>query len=587
MCLLGGPVHAESAVCILPANVNIFGTPCTDAVNAYDGQHSLIRFDSCSGPQTVKVVFQQDPAHTSYVAGFQVGIKYDSNIFQDPACTLDPDGFFTDVAGVECPGVLLGYIPYVFGGKANISADPWPQSNPNFVLLNFNFSANSFAQNNIAELNFLSESAAKMTKVMDPNTDEIQDSLYPAHLTCGKGPIIVDNADGDDTARAANSATYDVDVLDFSGSLIKDIELRACSYYGHCGDLVDWTPLATNVNAARFTTDWKLPDAMWNALPNGKSYIEIRASDNNGANTGDTFVFYVKKQVAPAPPSGLLALSVGDGIAFSWIAPTLNSDGTPIKGLTSYNVYTLRECGHETLYNLNSEPIPAKTSHWTMADSGILPYKFYVATAINADGYESARSNCVTVTTQASRTVTGRLAVYNTSQGTVSDSGYPDTPIADFTIKLMNGDQEMGQAQTATDGSFLAAIPQGATATLTIRVLIPESSGYLYYPGTLSGGEGWRDAATAVAAATGATDAGTIRLGAGPPAGDFNCDGIVDITDAVLLKKPYGSTKGDGNYNGDLDLNGDEIIDIEDFVLLKKSYGLESTVAKPELCTGP
>jgi hypothetical protein len=55
--------------------------------------------------------------------------------------------------------------------------------------------------------------------------------------------------------------------------------------------------------------------------------------------------------------------------------------------------------------------------------------------------------------------------------------------------------------------------------------------------------------------------------------GDINGDGKVDMQDALLLAKAYGSTPGSPNWNANADLNGDGIVDIFDALILMSNFG--------------
>ena len=50
-------------------------------------------------------------------------------------------------------------------------------------------------------------------------------------------------------------------------------------------------------------------------------------------------------------------------------------------------------------------------------------------------------------------------------------------------------------------------------------------------------------------------------------------NGTVDIYDAILLAKAYGSTSTGSNWNGNADINGDNILDIYDALILANNYG--------------
>jgi hypothetical protein len=55
--------------------------------------------------------------------------------------------------------------------------------------------------------------------------------------------------------------------------------------------------------------------------------------------------------------------------------------------------------------------------------------------------------------------------------------------------------------------------------------------------------------------------------------GDINRDGIVDIYDALLLARTYGSTPSSPNWNAYADINKDNTVDIFDAILLAANFG--------------
>jgi hypothetical protein len=55
--------------------------------------------------------------------------------------------------------------------------------------------------------------------------------------------------------------------------------------------------------------------------------------------------------------------------------------------------------------------------------------------------------------------------------------------------------------------------------------------------------------------------------------GDLNLDGIVDISDAILASRSYGSSLGDPDWNSLADLDGNGIIDIFDMIRLAMMFG--------------
>jgi hypothetical protein len=58
--------------------------------------------------------------------------------------------------------------------------------------------------------------------------------------------------------------------------------------------------------------------------------------------------------------------------------------------------------------------------------------------------------------------------------------------------------------------------------------------------------------------------------------GDLDHDGKVDILDAIIAAKAFGSHPGSANWNPDADLNGDGTINILDIILLANNFGRTS-----------
>lgn len=58
-----------------------------------------------------------------------------------------------------------------------------------------------------------------------------------------------------------------------------------------------------------------------------------------------------------------------------------------------------------------------------------------------------------------------------------------------------------------------------------------------------------------------------------PLSGDLNQDDKVDMYDAILASKAFGSTPSDKNWNSAADLNGDGHVDIFDVIILAQNFG--------------
>ena len=91
---------------------------------------------------------------------------------------------------------------------------------------------------------------------------------------------------------------------------------------GQTGTLVkDWTFIASNINAAAYTSDWPVDFAA--LLEDATNYVSVRAWDVSGATTTQSDVFYVHKDISEYEEkvvgklSARVAACVGGGIAAS------------------------------------------------------------------------------------------------------------------------------------------------------------------------------------------------------------------------------------------------------------------------------
>ncbi len=56
--------------------------------------------------------------------------------------------------------------------------------------------------------------------------------------------------------------------------------------------------------------------------------------------------------------------------------------------------------------------------------------------------------------------------------------------------------------------------------------------------------------------------------------GEINGDGRVDYRDLAMLGASYGTSKGDSDYNSEVDLNNDDRVDGDDLAILRDNYGM-------------
>ena len=55
--------------------------------------------------------------------------------------------------------------------------------------------------------------------------------------------------------------------------------------------------------------------------------------------------------------------------------------------------------------------------------------------------------------------------------------------------------------------------------------------------------------------------------------GDFNGDGVVNVSDHLLFVAVFGLSEGDDGFNADMDLNGDGTIGTPDFLIFVDNFG--------------
>ncbi len=54
--------------------------------------------------------------------------------------------------------------------------------------------------------------------------------------------------------------------------------------------------------------------------------------------------------------------------------------------------------------------------------------------------------------------------------------------------------------------------------------------------------------------------------------GDFNGDGVVNLSDHSLFVAVYGLSDGDDGYNAEMDMNGDGTINTADFLIFVSHF---------------
>ena len=100
--------------------------------------------------------------------------------------------------------------------------------------------------------------------------------------------------------------------------------------------------------------------------------------------------------VSYEPDRGLRAQVMGQAVTFQWEIPTENEDGTPLLDLAGFKLYQSAETGVYTTIPVSDIANPGIATYVLEGVSGGLWY--FVVTAYNVDGLESAHSNEVAKT---------------------------------------------------------------------------------------------------------------------------------------------------------------------------------------------
>jgi len=306
--------------------------------------------------------------------------------------------------------------------------------------------------------------------------------------------------------------------------------------------------------------------------------LDTATPSNESANSAESAVTPNDSgSLPPAAPTGLSATALDSGASLSWSASTTNSDGSPLQDLAGYHIY--RSTDSASGFNRIDA---ATVTILTYSDSGLtngITYYYYL-TAVDTGGLQSASSSQASAL-YGNGGVQGIIQAYNMSGGPTID-GYPKTPVTGMTVQLLNSlNTVVASGNSDGTGNFKVVYENAQPGdTFKLRLVIPQTSMYPYDDEFIENGHGYLLVKTGVTLGTGFQTVKVPILGAGPTAGDANCNGVVDITDFLIMKASYGLSSGQTGYNQNIDINGDTVVDITDFVLLKSTYG-KSLISMP------
>ncbi len=172
----------------------------------------------------------------------------------------------------------------------------------------------------------------------------------------------------------------------------------------------------------------------------GNYTVTLTVTDTSGNSGQDTMYVLVNRGKPPNAPSSLVISETGqDFFILTWNAPTTNTDGSQLTNLKSYCVYRSLESGGPytkigTLIILNELYKDGGL------DSGFTGY--YVVTAVNSEGIESAYSN------EASATIPEKGSI---SGSVVDENG---DPVPGALVELKKDDSRILTVQTNENGNF-------------------------------------------------------------------------------------------------------------------------------------
>ncbi len=255
---------------------------------------------------------------------------------------------------------------------------------------------------------------------------------------------------------------------------------------------------------------------------------------------GTNYFSALLDKAPPSAPTGLKATG-GDG----YIELTWNKN--PEDNIQKYNIYKATSSGR--YYYPENE-----TTNLSYRDIWVSPWYtyYYVITAVDMQGRESARSNEVSVTPLVSRI---SLYIGSPEDGMVIDKssimvlGWFETTSNEVGIAVeVSGQLGTNRYLAQVNGWDFASVVELKEGTNTIKVIATDETGY-------------KKEASVTVNATIVPD--KIRLTVTPNSGILNTSGILPVTFEAEVSLPNPVT----NYSWDLDGDGIEDINMTDPVL--------------------
>lgn len=282
--------------------------------------------------------------------------------------------------------------------------------------------------------------------------------------TDSSGPTLTDNQSGDDVWRTSNTGSYDIDFFD--ATELARFEVRVWAGPEESGTLLqDWTEVAT-LSGTSHTANWSLPSSTWSALPEGTSYVAVRAFDSLDHWSDLTDAFTVRKDTTgPDAVTTLRSPSPVEGARELTWSPVRDA----ASGTAYYRVFRSSTSG-SLGSQINSD---GSTTGASYTDAAALPdgTYHYTVRAVDHMGHAntSAANDQISVSIGEASSSGETLSISSPTHGSlVTETPTTVTGTASGALAASSLTLNGVAARVGADGSFRASIALSSSpATIT------------------------------------------------------------------------------------------------------------------------
>ena len=318
------------------------------------------------------------------------------------------------------------------------------------------------------------------------------------------------------------------------------------------------TPIQVSVSGGLGTYRYSLSGA-----PSG-----ITINKDSGRITGkpkQSGNFTIRVQVQEVPPN--------DGIIGS---------AAPITGSRSFKMYVQAPLSIKPISNVRATKHHVIAAIQVSSSGGQTPYTYAISGAPSGITIHSSSGRITGTPTKAGTfTVTIKVtdAHGKTSTRSFSMTVNTPTPVSALTIAQINGiSAKISAVQTNNPITPIQVSASGGQTPYTYALsshpakgsglTIDSSSGRITGTPTKAGTFTLTVKVTDKAKKT-ATESFSMAVSL---IGDFNGDGVVNLSDHTLFSAVYGLSEGDDGFNAEMDLNGDGTINAADFLIFVSHF---------------